>query len=493
MGHLKTGFGRIYPCAGLGSDTEMLSFRVKALYGLGQMVWGVKDILFHFYLIFHYQTNLGLSASYAAAAALIGLFFDAVSDPIMAYFSDNHTGKGGRRHPFMAAAILPFALSLYLVFSPPDGLGQGGLFIWLSLCAITARLCVTVFIVPHTALSAELSSDYSERTSIFGYRIFFGYVGGMVMQGITLALLLPAQKGGTLYKEGYADMGLVAAILCMIAGAVSVLGTWDQIPSLPKAPHQRPPFWSAFGDFPKVFALKNFRAYMAGSVIFSIIIGVAETLIIQLFTFYYGFDSSQQLILVSMIFVALFPAYLLSQYLVHRTSKRNAVILCLLVGSLLGSGHVTLHLFGFLPDNGTNALLFAVTGIVLVNQTFIIAFLIVQGSMIGDMVDEYALVSKRRQEALFAAAQTFAQKLTFAIGAGAAPFIIAYSGFKNGMVPGEVPAETLFIFGFFVGPGLFVLSVIAAIPYIFYDLDKERLASIQACGHDAQASDGGAA
>ena len=469
---------------------SMLSFRTKAFYGMGQMIWGVKDTLFHFYLIFYYQQNLGLSGTLAGAAAFSALFFDAVSDPIMAYVSDHHHSRWGRRHPFMAFSILPFAGAIFFLFNPPDGMGQIGLFLWLACFAILARLFVTIFIVPHMALSAELSSDYQERTSVFGYRVGFGYISSIILQGIALRFLLPEDLGGTLYTEGYGDVGLLAATMAVAAGVATVWGTLDRVPHLPKAPSERPPLKNIVFDVFDVFKVKNFRAFMGGSVQFSIIIGVAETLIFHLLTFYYQFSSAQQSILIMIIFTGLVPGYFVAQYAVRRFGKPKATVWLLIIGSILGSTHPTLHLFGFLPESGSDELLITVCGIVMVNQTFIIAYLIVQGSMIGDMADEYATISNRRQEALFAAAQTFAQKLTFGGGALLAGIIIDIAGFTEGMQPGDVPADTLFAFGLLIGPGLFILSMLAVVPYLFYDLDQERLAALQASLHDAPQEQG---
>jgi len=456
-----------------------LPAKTKIYYGLGQAVWGVTNIIFNFYLVFHYSQNLGLSGALAGTAALIALGFDAISDPLVAYWSDNLKSKYGRRHPLMAFSLIPFCASLYLILVPPAGLGEWGLFAWLTVFAILSRVTVTLFVVPHLSLAAELSEDYQERSRIFGYRIFFGYVGAMLLQGITLAVLLPDDKGGVQYAAGYSDVGLLAVIMIMVTGGLSIWGTKDRIPYLSQPPASKPDILQGAKDMMALWTMRNFRAFMAGSLQYQVIIGIAETLIFFLLAFYYGFDSKQSALLISLIFVALPPAYFVAQWGVRVWGKGQAALRFLVIGSIFGSLHVTLRLTGVLPPNGSEEL-FAIVGIILLfNQIAIIAYLIAQGSMIGDMADERAAATGVRQEGLFAAAQTFAQKLTFGVGTFFGGLIIDAAEFSKGMDPATITDTQIQTFGWLVGPMLFLPSITAAISYWFYDLSPEKLAIYQ--------------
>jgi GPH family glycoside/pentoside/hexuronide:cation symporter len=160
-----------------------LSARTKLAYSMGQLSWAAKDTSFQFFLFFYYTQFLGLSAGLAGLAALLALIADAISDPILGQVSDNwKAGKWGRRHPFMAFAIIPFPLFLIGIFNPPADLTQYQLFGWYLGNAIIIRTFLTVFTVPHLALGAELSDDYEERTSVATYRTLVAYAGGLSIQ-----------------------------------------------------------------------------------------------------------------------------------------------------------------------------------------------------------------------------------------------------------------------------------------------------------------------
>jgi len=77
-------------------EQRKLSLGVKAAYGFGSVAYGVKNngLLF-------YSQVVGLDARLVGTAITVALVFDALSDPIVGYWSDNLRSKLGRRHPFI--------------------------------------------------------------------------------------------------------------------------------------------------------------------------------------------------------------------------------------------------------------------------------------------------------------------------------------------------------------------------------------------------------
>jgi Na+/melibiose symporter-like transporter len=64
-----------------------LSWSLRLAYAFGQMPEGVKSAAFGFFLLFYYNQVLGLSASLASLAIFIALALDALSDPVVGYWS----------------------------------------------------------------------------------------------------------------------------------------------------------------------------------------------------------------------------------------------------------------------------------------------------------------------------------------------------------------------------------------------------------------------
>ncbi|HBM05927.1 MAG TPA: sugar transporter, partial [Erythrobacter sp.] len=92
---------------------------LKLAHGSGAAAFGIKNGGFDYFLLLFYGTVIGLEPGLVGLAILIALVVDAISDPLVGYWSDNFRSRWGRRHPFMYAAALPVALSYFLLWNPP--------------------------------------------------------------------------------------------------------------------------------------------------------------------------------------------------------------------------------------------------------------------------------------------------------------------------------------------------------------------------------------
>ena len=140
----------------------------KLFYGFGSLAYGVKDNGFQIFVLIFYNQLVGLPAHWVGAAVFIALIIDAFLDPVVGQVSDHWRSRWGRRHPFMYAAALPAALAYFAVWTPPHA-SQPLVFAYLVVIAVVVRACITVYEIPSSALSAELSADYDQRTSILGH------------------------------------------------------------------------------------------------------------------------------------------------------------------------------------------------------------------------------------------------------------------------------------------------------------------------------------
>ncbi|NQX95585.1 MAG: MFS transporter, partial [Erythrobacter sp.] len=146
------------------------SLGTKLAYGFGSSAYGIKDAGLKYFLLLFYSQVVGVDARLVSLAVLIALMCDAVSDPIVGYWSDNFRSRWGRRHPFMYAAAIPITVSFYFIWSPPVGWSEGALFWYILGLAVTIRTFITFYETPSTALAPELTDDYDERSSVLSFR-----------------------------------------------------------------------------------------------------------------------------------------------------------------------------------------------------------------------------------------------------------------------------------------------------------------------------------
>ncbi len=134
--------------------------------------------------------SLGLSAFWLGTIMIVPRLWDAISDPIIGYVSDQTRTRWGRRRPYILVGGLLVAISFVAMWWVPRGEWIRGIFPsdaaynWFQLAYILLGLLVfftscTVFEIPHGALGMELSNDYHERTRLFSAKSFLGNLFAM--------------------------------------------------------------------------------------------------------------------------------------------------------------------------------------------------------------------------------------------------------------------------------------------------------------------------
>lgn len=223
------------------NQKSKLSFSTKFFYGFGSISFGIKNNGFSYFVLFVYVFVFELPAWMAGLALNLILVADAITDPLVGYYSDRLRSKWGRRHPFMYAAALPVTLSFYFLWSPPDNLTNLQLFFYLLICATIIRVFITFYEIPSIALGPELTANYVERTSLMSYRYFFGWFGGLTTYNLVWWYYAPKYEteiytSGRFNPELWPEWGLVAALLILLGIVVTSLGTHKHIPDLIEPP-----------------------------------------------------------------------------------------------------------------------------------------------------------------------------------------------------------------------------------------------------------------
>ena len=121
-----------------------------------------------------YFDNYGLSLSIIGSTFIVIRLFDAFSDPIMGYISDNFISKYGKRKPWLMIGGTIFVFSTWFLFIPIfKSVGFNYFFFWLLMSTIGW----TIAYAPYYAMGAELSMDYLERSNVTFCRELFTILG----------------------------------------------------------------------------------------------------------------------------------------------------------------------------------------------------------------------------------------------------------------------------------------------------------------------------
>ncbi len=173
------------------------------------------------YMILFFTTVVGLSPEVAGTISSITILADGVIGVLIGYISDNLNSRYGRRRPFLLAAAPLLVIGLMLLFTPVPfgGMARNVFYVIVGLMFWSG---FSMYYTPYTALGAELTDDYNERSILRTIARLFGLVGnfmGMVLPLVIVNFMM--ERGSAESTAWFA----AAALIAVVAG-FSILVTW---------------------------------------------------------------------------------------------------------------------------------------------------------------------------------------------------------------------------------------------------------------------------
>lgn len=452
--------------------TRRVDFSTKLFYGFGAVANGAKSNGFNYLLLFYYSQVVGLRADLVSIGILIALIFDAVSDPMVGFISDNFHSRWGRRHPFMYASGIPVAIAYYFLWSPPAW-DENMLFLYFVSMAVLIRTLITFYEIPATALVAELTDDYDQRTEMMSFRYFFAWWGGLTMAILNYLVFLPEEKGGLEYVQGWQNYGLAASIIIFLSIMISTAGTHRHIPFLRQPPPKQDfDMQRTIGELKETLSNRSFFALFISALLSAVAAGVSTSLSIYFSRHFWEFTSTEIGYMNLPYFLSAFLALLIAPWVSRRIGKKHGAMLVAGLAFTMAPMPFILRLLGWFPDNGTDALFWTLVVFNAVEVTLIITSSALIAAMIADVVEDSELRTGRRSEGIFFAANSFAQKAVNGLGVVVAGQILAYIQFPTQAKPGDIPQGTLFELAYLYIPVLLVFYLSALATLSLYQINR---------------------
>lgn len=448
---------------------------VKLAYGLGGAVQnGGFDTAIGF-TFFYYSAVLGLSASLVGLALAVGLVFDALVDPFIGSWSDNLKSRLGRRLPPMIVAVPLVAVAMGLLFSPPSGLGEIALFVWLTAMTVAARVAMSLFNVPFLTLGAELETDYSARTRLVMYRVITGLVVSVMITAVGYSVYFP--DGGLLKSQSYPGFGWSVAGLLFVSMALCCLGIYKFAAGLPQPERSPSPMWKRLpGGVVEIFRNRSFQVLFVAAVLFYGALGVNASLNSYSFIFVWRMKSESIQFVTYAFLAGTLLGGIVAPFLQKRLEKKQIVLVgfaLLIANWLVLQG---LQLAGIYLPLGDDALLpmqinsfTAGVGIGFVS--------VVYPSMMADAADEHEVLFQRRREGLYFAGLGLANNAGRSIGVMMAGFALDLINFPKmaqsadvAVLPDTAQSKLVLIWG----PLPAIVAVASMVVFAAYSITRVR-------------------
>lgn len=193
---------------------------MKFGYGAGDFGANLVFQMVNIYLMIFFTDVFGIEPAVAGIIFFVSKVWDGVNDPVMGYVSDRTRTRWGSKRPWLLFGALPLAASFIMLFSAPDM--SPALKPWYGLLAfVLVCTAYTVVNVPYGALTAAMTLDTEERSTITGFRMFFAIVATLFIGGAVkpmVAFFASLNEGNTVMGWRYtvAILAGAAALFTMI-------------------------------------------------------------------------------------------------------------------------------------------------------------------------------------------------------------------------------------------------------------------------------------
>lgn len=468
----------------------------KMALGVGDFGYSLISCTVATYIMTFGTMAVGVSGTLMGIAIAIGTFFDAASDPIIGYISDNSRNRFfGKRHGFMLFGLILLILTSIFIWSVPAELSMMGQFLWFAIGLTLIRTFNTLYYTPMGALSVEISGDYNERTTIQAIRSIF-YIIGMILPIIVMGAFqnkytVYDEAGevaikGQFFTQGYVDFSYVAASIAIVCAVYMFVMTFSNIPrmrakQLKDEQHvqERKSLKNVIMEFFNVLKDKDMRHIILGYSTAMVAATLIITLGFHVFTFTFSTTTTQMYTLMGGLLVMTIAGQPVWMILSKKTDKKKTMVIGLLV-SLTGAILLFLmflfrkSLNNFMDNNFFGALVLLPPLMIAGMGTGVLYSMPL--ALIGDVLAKNSKEQKGEKTGTYAGMMTLAYKTSQALTQLVAGVTLDLIGFQEGSsVQTERVASSL---GWFMCIGI-ILAVMAGL-FIFSRLkiNKEEITRI---------------
>lgn len=414
------------------------------------------------YLPEYYINSLGLSLTVVGSAFLIVKLIDILFDPLFGGLLDRTRMRMGRFRPWMLIGAPILTAGCFALFMAKPGVGS--LYLWFWLAVLYGGYSIVV--LSQTAWGAVLSSDYQQRSRVYGWWQAANVVG------MILVLCLPPFITGVLkgdHIDSVRAMGWFIVILLPLTVLLAVATVKE-----PEAPPRHGE--TGLKQYWRLLLRPSVQRLLFADLLMGLAPGIPGTLFLFFFERIKGFDKTQAGVLLLVYFLSALAGAPLWPMLAKRLGKHRALVVAAVVYAFVQVAAM------FMPAGSSEI---GMILLVLAGLPYSAAPVLVR-SMMADIGDEERLESGVDKTGLLYAIVTGTVKLGYALAV--AVFIaLGWMGFDPKVSTPEGDAALIGMYA--VAPA--VLGLVVAAIMMRYPLDATRLAEIQRqlAARDAAAAD----
>ena len=460
------------------SRTSKVPMGQKIAFGFGMLANQMFPAILGIFMVVLVE-DLGFSGWMWSLVFLFPRIFDAITDPIMGFISDNTKSKWGRRRQYVLIGGILMGLAYIFMWqlSKADGVEYN--FWYFFLWSLVFYLGLTIFSVPYVAMGYEMSDDFHERTNIMAIAQFIGQWAWVIAP--LFWIIMYDESWFPSADIAVKELAIWVAIPCAICAMVPAIfiksnSTLDEDYEPLNSSNIGNSLMKIFESFVAAFKIKEFRKLCGATfLIFNAFNTVAAlTFFVIVYKLFNG-DAGASGIWVSMFgcLGALGTTFIVIPAVAWMSKKLGKKKAFMLSQSISLVGYIMLY-FLFIPGKPWMyiiALPFFSFGI---GSLFTIMM-----SMTADVIDIDEINTGKRREGIFGAIYWWMVKVGYGIAGALSGVIITVVGFNSDLATTDQQSAVDGLHAFFCFFPM-VGTILAMLIMRNYSITEERAIEIRA-------------
>jgi len=199
---------------------DRVPFGQKAAFGAGHLVLNLLPGSLGFFMFF-LLTAFGMDPFLAGLLGGLPRIFDAITDPVMGFISDNTTSRFGRRRPYIFVGAILSGVFFALLWQLNENNSQMFNFWYFLIFSMVFLIGNTMFATPLVGLGYEMTSDYNERTRLMAFSQTMGQIAWMIVPWFWVIIADP-----DIFESqavGVRQLSVVVGAICIVLGILPAI------------------------------------------------------------------------------------------------------------------------------------------------------------------------------------------------------------------------------------------------------------------------------
>lgn len=473
------------------NSPDYVPTKEKLAYGCGAFMDGGGVALMSCVMLKYMEGGLGLLPAVASTIMMVAKIWDAITDPIMGFISDNTRGKWGRRKPYMFFGGILLIIGIFLLFLPVEEWGiisadnKAGLIAWMVIMYLLWNTFSTITMVPYCSMSSDISPSFKERNNANTVKLVFNAAASglaYVLPLLFIEAFVSYQTGG----DGYMFMPNMNATefwlaICLIfgtlfGGGLIVTGLFVKERIKATTPKEKFNFKQFIKNYAEPYKNKSYRWHIVMYVAAFTCLDMISALAVYYATDVwagkelFGMDMSS-LFIIAPLMVAAVIMFPLARYVMDKKTKQFAFRMGLPAYIIAGI------LLCVMDPSWAPPVLVPIVSLLMgfgFGGAQMMPWII-----FPDTVDVGQMATGERSTGTYSGMMTLARKIAGALGVGLVGWILTGVGYVPRQPAGEQTDEVLLAVRLIMGLAIVVFISIALWASFRYKINNKKLTRVR--------------